>query len=303
MDLSPELLLALLAHLPEGVLLLDLREEGPTVLYANGEAGGVVGPSPLAAVLGLAAEGPEMTALVEKLNAGSPVSVDVPHGDRVASLELLPLPPVADAPRRFIGLERSLAARATATDAAALPAALPVVLRDDRLTGLAHRDWFWELYRRDFDIAARETRPLAVFVADIDSLEAYNQTFGRSAGDSLIRLVGRALAAGLRRSGDLVAHDGAGRFLILTLGASAEQSERHAEGLAGRVRELHVHHPRSGVARFATVSLGVAHWDGRRPDGAPVSAQAVYAAALTALAGSRRAGRNRATVVRVALEN
>ncbi len=293
MDLTPELVLALLAHLPEGVLLLDLGTEPPTVLHANGDgdAGGVVGPMPFGELLVQRPGDPGLPALLERLRAGDKVLVEIDRGGRRTPLELLPLPQRPGESRRYIGLEPAAAGRGVAT-----PAAGPTILRDDRLSGLAHRDWFWELYRRDFAIAGREHRSLSVLVADIDGLDLYNSTFDRAAGDSLIRLVGRALAAGLRRSGDLVAHEGAGRYLALTLGQTAEQSRRHASDLAGRVRELYLHHPRSRVARFATVSIGVAHWDGQPVPAAPLTPEALYASALTALAESRRSGRNRATL-------
>ena len=297
MDLSPELVVALLAHLPEGVLLLDLGTEPPSVLHANGEAGagGVVGPMPLGELVLHGSDDEGMPALLARLHAGDKVMVEIERGGRRTPLELLPLPQRPGESRRYIGLEPAATARVVPT-----PGAGSAIQRDDRLTGLAHRDWFWELYRRDFAIAAREHRSLSVLVADIDSLELYNTTFDRAAGDSLIRLVGRALAAGLRRSGDLVAPEGAGRYLALTLGQTAEQSRRHASDLTGRVRELYLHHPRSKVARFATVSIGVAHWDGQTSPAASLTPEAIYASALTALAESRRSGRNRATLTTLA---
>lgn len=295
MDLSLELVLALLAHLPEGVLVLDLGSEPPTVMHAGVAAGtgSVVGPVPFTEILAQGPGEPELPALLARLGAGERVVVTIERDGRRTPLELLPLPQRPGESRRYLGLEPAAAVRA------AEPAG-PAVLREDRLTGLAHRDWFFELYRRDFSIAGRERRPISLLVADIDALESYNATFDRAAGDSLIRLVGRALAAGLRRSGDLVAHEGAGRYLALTLGQTAQQSARHAADLAGRVRELHLHHPRSPVARFATVSIGVAHWDGQAATAAPLTPEALYASALAALAESRRTGRNRSTLVALA---
>ena len=97
-----------------------------------------------------------------------------------------------------------------------------------------------------------------MFVFDIDALGVYNETFGRLAGDTVIRRVGRALAAGLRRASDVVARVEGGRFVGLAAGLDAEQARRHVQGLASRVREMYLHHPRSPVGRFVTVSSGVA---------------------------------------------
>lgn len=297
MHLSPELMLALLAYLPEGVLLLDLSRDEPAVLYAAGSPSGpagdsVVGPVPLAQLMGWATSGPELAALLARLEAGEPARLDVPRGTSTASLQLLPLPRQPGGPRYYVGLERSQGDAAERLAAAGLP----VVMREDRLTGLSHRDWFWELYRRDFQVAGREHRALSVFVVDIDSLGLYNETFGRSAGDSLLRLVARALQSGMRRASDLIAREEGGRYVALAIGQTADQARRHAEQLASRVRDLRLHHPRSGVARFVTVSLGVSHWDALPREGVHMTPETLYTAALAALAESRRGGRNRSTL-------
>ena len=293
MTLSPELVLALLAYLPEGVLVLDLSREVPIVLYANGAAtSGVVGPVPLTELMAWPAGGPELADLLLRLEAGTPATIELPRPHGKATLQLLPLPRPPGSARYYVGLERTpdaIAERAAASG-------LPVILREDRLTGLSHRDWFWELYRRDFHVASREHRALSLFVVDIDSLGVYNDTFGRQAGDSLIRLAGRALLSGMRRASDLIAREEAGRFVALAIGQSAEQARRHTDQLAARIRDLHLHHPRSGVARFVTVSIGAAHWGAPAGESLEVSAEALYAAALAALAESRRNGRNRTTL-------
>ena len=297
MDLSPELMLALLAHLPEGVLLLDVSQDEPQVLYAHGTGqtqslDAVLGPVPLTELMGWTPQGPELAGFLLQLESGEPVLIELPRTEGKSTLQLMPMPRAAGSARVYIGLERTQAA---GTERLAL-AGVPVILREDRLTGLAHRDWFWELYRRDFSVATREHRALSVFVIDIDSLGTYNDTFGRSAGDSLLRQVGRALLSGMRRASDLVARDEAGRYVALAIGQSPDQTRRHAEHLASRVRDLRLHHPRSGIARFVTVSIGVAQWDAVPRESTEISADALYAAALAALADSRRNGRNRATV-------
>jgi diguanylate cyclase (GGDEF)-like protein len=105
----------------------------------------------------------------------------------------------------------------------------------------------------------------------------------------VIRRVGRTLLSALRRGSDLVARLDGGRFVGFATGMSHEQALRHAETLATRVRELHVHHPRSRVARFLTVSVGVATGvpsPGMRPD-------LLLDAATSALDAARQEGRNR----------
>ena len=174
------------------------------------------------------------------------------------------------------------AAAPAATETRPLP-------REDRLTGLAHAEYFHELYQRDFSIAQREGRSLTIFLVDMDGLETYNTTFGRQSGDSALRRVGRAVMSGMRRASDLIARLEGGRFIGLSAGLTAEQARRHGETLAARVRELHMHHPRSPVARFVTVSVGVAQCV-PTPQSTP---DALLQAAQQALTEARAAGRNR----------
>jgi diguanylate cyclase (GGDEF)-like protein len=134
----------------------------------------------------------------------------------------------------------------------------PPVPREDRLTGLRHIELFHEIFRRDFAIAQREGRSLTIFVCDIDALGVYNDTFGRQAGDSVIRRVGRALWSGLRRASDLIARVEEGRFVGFSVGMSEDEALRLGQTLVTRVRDLHMHHPRSPVGRVVTVSVGVA---------------------------------------------
>ncbi len=78
-----------------------------------------------------------------------------------------------------------------------------VAIRDDRLTGLFTLAYLEELLKRDWAVAQREKRSIAVFAIDIDALDLYNATFGRAAGDSTIRRVAHVVSGCLRRSSDV----------------------------------------------------------------------------------------------------
>jgi two-component system cell cycle response regulator len=80
-----------------------------------------------------------------------------------------------------------------------------VAVRDDRLTGLYTLAYLQELLKRDWAIAQREQKGIAVFAIDIDALDIYNATFGRAAGDSAIRRVAHCVSGCLRRSSDVTA--------------------------------------------------------------------------------------------------
>jgi diguanylate cyclase (GGDEF)-like protein/PAS domain S-box-containing protein len=132
-----------------------------------------------------------------------------------------------------------------------------VVIRDDRLTGLFTLPYLEELLKRDWAVAQREGRSIAVFAIDIDSLDLYNATFGRAAGDSAIRRVAHCVSGCLRRSSDVTARVDGGSLMAFAPGVTTEQALRMGQTMAERVRELRIHHPRSAVLRYVSVSVGV----------------------------------------------
>ena len=133
-----------------------------------------------------------------------------------------------------------------------------VAVRDDRLTGLFTLPYLEELLKRDWAVAQREGRSIAVFAIDIDALDLYNTTFGRAAGDSAIRRVAHCVSGCLRRSSDVTARIDGGSLMAFAPGVTNEQAMRMGQTMAERVRELRIHHPRSAVLRYVSVSVGVA---------------------------------------------
>jgi diguanylate cyclase (GGDEF)-like protein len=132
-----------------------------------------------------------------------------------------------------------------------------VAIRDDRLTGLFTLPYLEELLKRDWAVAQREKRSIAVFAIDIDALDLYNATFGRAAGDSTIRRVAHVVSGCLRRSSDVTARIDGGSLIAFAPGLEIEQALRVGHLMAERVRELRIHHPRSAVLRYVSVSVGV----------------------------------------------
>jgi diguanylate cyclase (GGDEF)-like protein/PAS domain S-box-containing protein len=132
-----------------------------------------------------------------------------------------------------------------------------VAIRDDRLTGLFTLPYLQELLKRDWAVAQREKRSIALFAIDIDALDLYNTTFGRGAGDSMIRRVAHVVSGCLRRSSDVTARIDGGSLIAFAPGLTNEQALRVGQLMAERVRDMRIHHPRSAVLRYVSVSVGV----------------------------------------------
>src|SRR6202142_49628 len=165
-----------------------------------------------------------------------------------------------------------------------------VAVRDDRLTGLYTLPYLEELLKRDWAVAQREQRSIAVFAIDIDALELYNTTFGRGAGDSTIRRVAHVVSGCLRRTSDVTARIDGGSLIAFAPGLTHEQALRVGHLMAERVRELRIHHPRSAILRYVSVSVGVC---AAVPDSAD-SPSSLLEKSQQQLQIAKKAGRNQA---------
>jgi diguanylate cyclase (GGDEF)-like protein len=165
-----------------------------------------------------------------------------------------------------------------------------MAIRDDRLTGLFTLAYLEELLKRDWAVAHREQRSIAVFAVDIDALDLYNTTFGRAAGDSTIRRVAHVVSACLRRSSDVTARIDGGSLIAFAPGLNHEQALRVGHLMAERVRDLRIHHPRSAVLRYISVSVGVC----AATPGASDSPSGLLEKAQQQLQLAKKSGRNQA---------
>jgi diguanylate cyclase (GGDEF)-like protein len=297
MSMPLGLTLALIDHLPDPIAVLDARRPDFPVILVNGPLEQLrhrgrerlLGEG-LAGLVGSAVLDGGLDGLRARFRRAEAFTVRAIVGDPPALARLdVRFEPMRDESGTLTHYVAFHQAVSEAPGVEPAPVVRAPLQRDDRLTGLRHSEYFHEMVRRDFAIAQRESRSLTVYVADVDALGRYNDTFGRLAGDSVIRRVGRALSGGLRRASDLIARIEGGRFVCFSTGLDLAQARRHGEALAARVRELHMHHPHSPVARVVTVSIGVAHL----VPGPQSTPEQLLAAGRQALEAARAAGRNR----------
>jgi len=135
--------------------------------------------------------------------------------------------------------------------------------RLDSVTGVFRYERFLELAKRDFTMARRDKRLVAVVVFDVVDLDAYGQTFGSKAADSCLRMVAVQISRALRRSGDLCARADGHTIIALTHGQEIDEVRALAARIAANVRGLALHNPRGSYGRYVAVQVGVA---GRIPD-------------------------------------
>ena len=129
--------------------------------------------------------------------------------------------------------------------------------RDDPVTGLLNAKAFREVLEHDWAVASREKSTLSLVVFTLDDFDAYIDVFGRHAADSCLRRVGQAVRRCLRRASDVVGRMDGATIIALSHASDQDGVQEFAARIATAVRELGLHHPRSTVSKFVTVSFRV----------------------------------------------
>jgi diguanylate cyclase (GGDEF)-like protein len=160
----------------------------------------------------------------------------------------------------------------------------------ERSSGLSTEQQLLDLLNRDWSIGQRDGRKVTVMQFEVDSWAEYQEVFGRSASDNVLRQVGRTIAAITKRASDVVARTGAGGFMVLGVAMEPDAALGFADQIIARIRSLSIHHPRSTTGRFLTVSAGVVTAAPPRD----VGHASIIKATESALVRARNEGGNRA---------
>jgi PAS domain S-box-containing protein/diguanylate cyclase (GGDEF)-like protein len=260
----------------EAVCVVDGRGDEMPVVWVNPaferltgySAGEVIGRNPRF-LQGGDQHQPEVAALREAIAGGRSVEVTLhnyrPDGTMFwHALRLEPLEAAGGA--WWIGfsrdatLEQRLAADLgrTGQELEALQVKLAQIDPVDRTTGLNNARAFDAELTRSWFVCAREGRSLVVFAFAPDFFDVYGQTFGRTACDSGLRMLSRAVAGCFRRASDAVGRIGETEIGALALDMDADHAEAHARRVLDRARGLAIHNPKAPAGRYLTLSAGMA---------------------------------------------
>lgn len=204
----------------------------------------------------------------ETLRAGEDSTIPVETRGREYLLALQPIPDGKKESGYFVARWRTADSRQLSPGAGEAHSALAKanrrirdLTRDDPTTGLLNSAAFRDVLQHDWAVAAREKSSLALAAFGFDDFDAYFDVFGRHATDSCLRRVAQVIRRSLRRASDVAAWtegEAGGRIVVLSHGSDEDSVRAFALHIAAAVRELGLHHPRSRISRFVTVSFEIA---------------------------------------------
>lgn len=159
----------------------------------------------------------------------------------------------------------------------------------DGLLGIANRRAFDGSLAHEWGRALREAAPLSLLMIDVDYFKNYNDTYGHQAGDRCLQQIAAAMAAALKRPGDLLARYGGEEFAVLLPHTAAAGADEVARELQDAVARLALPHAASAASAQVTVSIGGA----TLTPNARIAQDALVHAADAALYRAKQGGRNR----------
>jgi diguanylate cyclase (GGDEF)-like protein/PAS domain S-box-containing protein len=162
----------------------------------------------------------------------------------------------------------------------------------DPLTGLFNRRYMEETVNREIPRATRYQRPLGIILFDIDHFKGFNDTFGHSAGDTVLSTLGEFVRAHIR-SEDIACRYGGEEIVLILPDAPLEVTVARAEMLRAGINGLRLEHRGQSLGELS-VSLGVAGFPSHG-----VTGEVLLRAADEALYRAKDGGRNRVELAQI----
>ena len=126
----------------------------------------------------------------------------------------------------------------------------------DAVTGLYNRN-YWEQIISDVTLHPR-TQNFSLILIDVDNLKEINDTYGHTAGDKVIEIVGQAIKKCIRKE-DAGLRYGGDEFIILLFNQDKKAAYRVVERIRREISKL-----AAGQGMNIQISAGVAYYDSLR---------------------------------------
>lgn len=159
----------------------------------------------------------------------------------------------------------------------------------DALTGIFNRAHLDRVLPNQIVSSRLLDKPLALLIIDVDHFKGFNDTCGHQTGDEVLQCVARGIQNSLRGT-DVAARFGGDEFVVMLMGATADQGRMVAERIRDAVAKAAGQTDGSSSRPPITLSIGVAEC-GMRDD-----AESLLKDADRALYRAKNAGRNQVAV-------
>jgi len=128
----------------------------------------------------------------------------------------------------------------------------------DALTSLYTKGYFAERLKGECRRSGRQKMPLSLLMLDIDLFKNYNDKFGHTAGDIVLKKVSQIITASLDKLDPIISRFGGEEFCVLIAGMDKEKALATAQALRQRIEEEKIILRRE--ESHVTVSIGVANF-------------------------------------------
>jgi len=155
----------------------------------------------------------------------------------------------------------------------------------DSLTSLYTKAYFINHLKEEIRHALRHKSPVSLFLVDIDFFKLYNDKFGHTAGDAVLKLLSHNMGQFLKEYNPVISRFGGEEFCLTLPGIDKNSGVKLANKLCKYIQKQKIHLRRQEAN--ITVSIGVAGF----PDDA-VAEDELIAKADKAMYQAKKKGRN-----------
>ena len=127
----------------------------------------------------------------------------------------------------------------------------------DGLTGLLVRRYFMERFKEEIKRAARKKDALSLIMLDIDHFKNYNDKYGHTAGDLVLKHLAREIISVIQE-GDIAVRYGGEEIAVLLYGKGKKEAIREAENIRILIKDKPLILRRQDTN--ITVSIGVSNY-------------------------------------------
>lgn len=126
----------------------------------------------------------------------------------------------------------------------------------DELTGLYTKGYFLERLEEEYKRCVRRSRNLSLLMLDIDYFKNYNDRFGHTAGDIVLKMLGQNIVEATRDLNPITSRFGGEEFCVILPDIDKKKAIDAAEAIRRKIENTKIILRRTET--FVTVSIGVA---------------------------------------------